>query len=88
MSERRREGEWRIARDKFSGKVRDIDPAFGESTSKGGQRRGTKTTMQTKTEAKREQQEQERKMVMEKEVLAIEWGETRTKDQSWGFWIR
>jgi hypothetical protein len=45
MSERRREGEWRIARDKFSGKVRDIDPAFGESTFKSRKRRGTKTTM-------------------------------------------
>ena len=43
---------------------------------------------QTKTEAKREQQEQEREMVMEKEVLATEWGETRTKDQRRRFWIR
>ena len=39
MSERSREGEWGIARDKFSSEVGDSYPAFGESTSKGGQRR-------------------------------------------------
>ncbi len=38
MSERSREGEWGISRDKFRGEVRDINPAFGESTSEGRQR--------------------------------------------------
>jgi hypothetical protein len=45
MSERSREGEWGIARDKFSGEVRDSNPAFGQRTSKGRQRGGTKTAM-------------------------------------------
>jgi len=34
-----------IARDKFSGAVGDMNPAFGEGTSKGRQRRGAKTAM-------------------------------------------